>query len=66
MTIIKFTDTMGVPEEYRPKPADKFVPDWYKNLESYMGDGKKPDGNGGTSCRCGKSTAISCAGNTRI
>ena len=48
MTIIKFTDTMGVPEEYRPKPADRFVPDWYKNLESYIGEAKKPDGNGGT------------------
>jgi hypothetical protein len=49
MTIIKFTDTMGVPEEYRPKPADKFVPDWYKNLESYVNGEKKPNGSGGTS-----------------
>ena len=49
MTIIKFTDTIGVPEEYRPKPADRFVPDWYKNLESYISGEKKPDGNGGTS-----------------
>jgi hypothetical protein len=48
MAIIKFTDTMGVPEEYRPKPADRFVPDWYKNLESYLGGSKVPDGNGGT------------------
>jgi hypothetical protein len=31
---IKFTDTLGVPEEYLPKPADRFVPDWYKNLDS--------------------------------
>jgi hypothetical protein len=49
MTIIKFTDTMGVAEEYRPKPADRFVPDWYKNLESYLGGAKTPDGNGSTS-----------------
>lgn len=48
MTVIKFTDTVGVPEEYRPKPADRFVPDWYKNLESYLSGVKKPDGNGGT------------------
>jgi hypothetical protein len=49
MTIIKFTDTIGVPEEYRPKPADKFIPDWYKNLESYANGEKTPDGKGGTS-----------------
>jgi hypothetical protein len=49
MTIIKFTDTIGVPEEYRPKPADRFVPDWYKNLESYISGSKVPDGSGGTS-----------------
>ena len=46
MTVIKFTDTMGVPEEYRPKPADRFIPDWYKTLESYMNNEKKPDGDG--------------------
>jgi hypothetical protein len=45
---IKFTDTMGVPEEYFPKTADRFVPDWYKNLDSYVGGVKQPDGNGGT------------------
>jgi hypothetical protein len=48
MTIIKFTDTMGVPEEYRPKPADKMIPDWYKNLESYISGEKKPIGDGTT------------------
>lgn len=48
MPNIIFTDTMGVPEEFRPKPASASVPDWYKNLESYMGGEKKPDGNGGT------------------
>ena len=44
--IIKFTNTLGVPEEYCPKPADKFVPDWYKKLESYIGGVKEPKGNG--------------------
>jgi hypothetical protein len=45
---IKFTDTLGVPDEYLPKPADRFVPDWYKDLESYIGDKKIPNGEGGT------------------
>jgi len=48
MKIIKFTDTIGVPKEYCPKPANKFVPDWYKNLESYTNGIKQPDGDGGT------------------
>ena len=46
--IIKFTDSIGIPEEYRPVPASKIIPDWYKNLESYIGGDKKPDGNAGT------------------
>ena len=33
----------------KPQPASKFIPDWYKNMESYMGGDKKPDGNAGTS-----------------
>ena len=45
---ITFTDTMGVPEEYGPKPATASVPDWYKDLESYLSGAKKPDGQGGT------------------
>lgn len=48
MEIIKFTDTIGVPEEYRPVPASKIIPDWYKNLESYISGEKRPDGNAGT------------------
>lgn len=39
--IIKFTDTIGVPEEYKPVPASKIIPDWYKELESYMSGEKK-------------------------
>ncbi len=46
--IITFTDTIGVPEEYCPVPASKIIPDWYKNLESYVGGEKRPDGNAGT------------------
>ena len=48
MEIIKFTDTMGIPKEYHPVPASKNIPDWYKNLDSYMTEGKRPDGSGGT------------------
>lgn len=48
MSSIIFTDTIGVPEEYTPIPASKLVPDWYKNLESYVGGEKKPDGKAGT------------------
>lgn len=48
MTQIIFTNTMGVPEEYAPKPATASVPEWYKTLESYMGGEKKPTGDGNT------------------
>ena len=48
MAIIKFTDTLGVPEDYAPKPATASVPSWYKELESYMGGEKRPAGDGNT------------------
>ena len=44
---IIFTDTVGLPDGTNPGPASKNIPDWYKNLESYAGGEKKPDGNGG-------------------
>ena len=46
---IKFTDTIGVPEEYTPKPASVFIPEWYKKLESYISGEKKPTGQGTSS-----------------
>lgn len=55
MPIITFTNTMEVPEEFAPKPATSFVPDWYKDMESYIGGDKKPTGDGqttGTIKRC--------------
>jgi hypothetical protein len=55
MPNIIFTNTMGVPEEFAPKPATSFVPEWYKDLESYVGGEKKPTGGGqttGTIKRC--------------
>lgn len=48
MQIIKFTDTIGIPEEYYPVPASKIIPDWYKDLESYIGGEKRPDGQAST------------------
>jgi hypothetical protein len=44
---IIFTNTSGIDIE-QPQPASKFIPDWYKNMESYIGEEKKPSGNGGT------------------
>lgn len=52
---IIFTKTFGIPDEYAPQPAGNYVPDWYKQLESYMGGEKKPTGEGqttGTIKRC--------------
>lgn len=45
---ILFTNTSSFAELEPPTPASKFIPDWYKNMESYIGGDKKPDGNGGT------------------
>jgi hypothetical protein len=43
---IVFTSIFGFPEIEKPKPAMAYIPDWYKNTDSYI-DGKKvPTGNG--------------------
>jgi hypothetical protein len=44
---IIFTNMSGVDIE-QPQPAFKFIPDWYKNMESYIGKEKKPSGSGTT------------------
>ncbi len=52
---IIFTNTADIPEQYAPKPASKFIPDWYKNLDSYVNGEKKPTGQGtsaATAKRC--------------
>lgn len=49
MNSIIFTNTFGVPEAYAPKPATSFVPDWYKDMDSYLVGEKKPTGDGMTS-----------------
>lgn len=46
--IIKFSNTIGFKDLERPKPASAFIPDWYKNVESYIGGKKVTDGNGNT------------------
>ena len=41
MPTIKFTDTTGlVPEQFYPKPASRFIPEWLKALKPY-GEDKK-------------------------
>jgi len=44
---IIFTDTTGTDLD-KPKPANKLVPDWYKNTNSYTGNEKRPSGDGQT------------------
>lgn len=43
---IIFTNTLNIPKEFSPIPAASVVPEWYKQLESYVGNEKKPAGNG--------------------
>lgn len=53
--LIQFTNIVNIDKEYYPKPASKFIPDWYKELDSYIGKDKKPNGKGitnGTVKRC--------------
>jgi hypothetical protein len=46
---IQFTNLPDIPEEFIPVPAKSLLPDWYKNMESYMGGVRKPNGEGVTS-----------------
>lgn len=47
---ITFTSTVNLPELFPPEPASSVVPDWYKDTQSYIGDGRKiPTGDGKTS-----------------
>jgi hypothetical protein len=50
MAKITFTDTYGLPDEFKPKPSIECIPEWYKTVQSYMTDDlqKKPTGNGMT------------------
>lgn len=44
---ITFTNITGIDIE-QPQPASKFIPDWYKNMESYKDGEKKPSQANGT------------------
>jgi hypothetical protein len=55
MQTIKFINVFGVPEEYSPVPADKIIPDWYKELETYINGEKVPvTDRGGTTATAKK------------
>jgi hypothetical protein len=43
---IVFTDTSKLNDEFAPTPAGYSIPEWYKKLESYIGNKKKPTGHG--------------------
>jgi len=43
---ITFTNISGFDDLEQPQPASRFIPDWYKNTESYVGGNKKPIGDG--------------------
>jgi hypothetical protein len=44
---ITFTPSHTVLKDYYPIPAKKNIPEWYKNLESYISGKKIPNGRGG-------------------
>jgi hypothetical protein len=46
---IKFINIYGEVGLELPTPSVEELPDWYKNIESYVGGKKKPDGAGNTS-----------------
>lgn len=45
---ITFTNVSGFDDLEQPQLASKFIPDWYKDMESYIGGEKKPGGEGTT------------------
>jgi len=49
MKNIIFSTQLDIEKEYYPKPASKFIPEWYKNTESYINGKREPGGQGGTS-----------------
>jgi hypothetical protein len=55
MNKIQFTNTSVVDVIPKPQKASSFVPDWYKDLNSYINGKKEPNGSGtqaGTAKRC--------------
>lgn len=47
MNKITFTNLTAFKKLQHPKPASKFIPDWYKETQSYILGEKKPMGDGG-------------------
>lgn len=45
---ITFTNTTSFTDLEQPQLASKFIPDWYKKMDSYIGNKKIPDGVGGS------------------
>lgn len=45
---ITFTNTTNNTTLEKPKPASKYIPEWYKETESYLNGEKKPFGGAGT------------------
>jgi hypothetical protein len=48
MKNIKFYTDLDIEKDYYPQPASKLLPEWYKELNSYMNGRKEPVGNGQT------------------
>lgn len=46
---IRFTDMVGTGKDYQPVPASEVIPNWYKNMSSYVNGEKKPSGKGDSS-----------------
>ena len=46
--IIKFSNTNGWKDLEKPQPASALIPNWYKNLETYIDGKKETDGKGET------------------
>jgi hypothetical protein len=49
MNKLTFINTNNTPLKYYPIPASKSIPDWYKQLSSYVNNEKKPSSIGTTS-----------------
>lgn len=45
---ITFTNVSSFSDLEQPKPASAFIPGWYKNMNSYTNNDKKPNGTGDT------------------
>lgn len=44
---IIFTNTLGFDTEYKPQPAINFIPEWYKQMDTYVNKTGVPDNLGG-------------------